>query len=577
MIKALFLFSLFLYVLTLSAAELIAVNGESAQQFQESAFIKLMNNLNNGTIPYPFSNLLDSFGPVLNLRETGHVLFVPKGRSLVKEFANFHDPRIIINVFDRQIDAANKLGFQAGDLYIGYAPNHKALEIISYNPAKPGFDFFVVENYQQGQTPKIVNNPALCLSCHQNEGPIFPRSPWHETLGTTADLDEKSDLFDVPGSQIMDLVRKANPERKEIEGISLDEHRISFPNDVINFDREVRNSNVKLAKIKACEVLCPDKSDSQCAKELVLNAFSNDPQYASSPFFKNAENNLKNIDFKSSVIPDREPETNKGIRSVLTAQEMNQFFDKDAQKEVLDIFGELKKYDLTYIEDSPGMNGASIKVTDDDFINPAAERPLNSDIMSLQRTVAKNKTINKKISHIAELCLSFRDQKLSLDEIKKMISSGSITPDFLKNKKVAAELKKWPNTDNLARVILEETTKSKYSEYGTINCHNQLNPTLPVYKYSDINNAIVKLTDEKIRKPEALFAKYCTKCHGGEAPFILLPLGSLVDMANYIPSFSTKGVQERLEKKIMPPSLEELQPSQTERDEMIEAIKAATK
>lgn len=597
-----FLFKSFLLIFTilinlqsLIASELVEVSADKTKEFQDSTFIKLMNKLNGGKIPYPFSNLLDSFG--VGIREEGNVLFIPKGRSLVKEYANYHNPRIIVEVVaegvgsERHTEAEIKkgkpysnpnrkiwkenlgkmkqMGISDGDLYIGFAPDHKALEVISYNPKKPGFDFFVIENYEAGKIPKIVSNPALCLSCHQNEGPIFSRFPWNESLGDTGNEIIKGNVFD-NSNHMLELIRKENPERLEIEGISLDlKNRFSVIG-VSFFDSLVRQSNTFVSDNKKCEALCSKGGDVKCQQKLILEALTKSPNYTQYNYFKNIEKKINDIKIKSSMVPNRNPFTNNGFRDVFNKQDFEKFVDqKEAVKKT---YGKLKKYDFTFDENvfAPGVVN-SPEINDKNLIDPATLRPINSNILKLQKAIRNAKTQNEKISLVVNECLP-------LEQIKKDILKGEITPDILNMPSVVSILRDWPNTRQLVSVLSQEVKNKLNAVHDTIKCSSEnQEAVLPVYQYSEIEHIIETINDMEIKKPQALFEKYCMQCHGGPNAFIKLPLDSLEKMANYIPHFSDKGIKERLVKKIMPPSFATLQPTENERKEMIKVIEKLKK
>ncbi|MGI9301680.1 MAG: hypothetical protein ACR2RB_03090, partial [Gammaproteobacteria bacterium] len=69
-----------------------------------------------------------------------------------------------------------------GRLFLGYQEKSSVLEVISYNPEAGRFEFQEVQNYAPGLEPRVTYaRRTLCLSCHQNAGPIFPMEPWRET------------------------------------------------------------------------------------------------------------------------------------------------------------------------------------------------------------------------------------------------------------------------------------------------------------------------------------------------------------------------------------------------------------
>ncbi|MDO9182101.1 MAG: hypothetical protein Q7U04_06820 [Bacteriovorax sp.] len=560
-------FLLIFLIQPLLASELIKIEPKDNMEFQDSAFVKLMNYLNNGKIPYPFSDLLDSFK--LGIRENGSILFIPKGRSLVKEYADFRNPRIIVDVLSRspnapetddflkQISKISDIGFNTGELFLGFAPNHKALEIISYNKKKGTYDFFVVEDYEAGKTPRLVSNPALCLSCHQNKAPLFSREPWGESLGELTPNTLKLG-FQSPDNHIMDLIIKENPDRSEIEGIKLKSSVMQFGQAaVFGFDRSVRFASNVIFKRAVCQSLCQGSEDFKCQIDL-LNIFINNLQ---PPIdlknFSNLEKKIFAIDLKTSFIPNRNPFTNTGFK----------------------VMSEDHKSDITFTEvTSAGEGGDGIPVLDKSFFDPATPRPSNSKLIELKQQVKKTTNILEKIKAAAKTCLE-RDP----DQIFMLSSTDSFNLSDIEKKNifnspsVKIALEEWPNSNPIFSAIGNEVKKIKKIKMLEPPCELAIINALPVFKYSELDNTVKAIDNNLIQKPQALFQKYCIQCHEGPNAFIKLPIDSLEKMANYIPHFSDKGVRERLEKKIMPPSFATLQPTDKERLEMIKVVKELKK
>ena len=138
-------------------------------------------------IPYPFSALIQRLRNHLDpSEESVKKVRIPIGRSLRRESAApdyFHSPRIVIAADAEPIEVQGQAGLNLkGRLFLGYQESAEILEIISYNPEAGRFEFQEVRNYGVGLKPKVTYaNRPLCLSCHQNAGPIFPKEPWLET------------------------------------------------------------------------------------------------------------------------------------------------------------------------------------------------------------------------------------------------------------------------------------------------------------------------------------------------------------------------------------------------------------
>ena len=444
-------FLIFSFILSFghfSQAEMVEADVKESKYFQESAFIKLMANLNGGEIPFPFKSLLDSFGT--GVSEQDNVFFVPKGRSLVKDYADFHDPRLIVEpaggpdvyneifsvkqkkIWKENQDKMKSLGIESGDLFMGYAPNHKALEVISYNPKKGSYDFFLIENYEPGKKPRIISNPAICLTCHQNEGPIFPKFPWTEFLGHPA--SEK--VLDSKDNAIVDMIKKKNPERIQIGGINLE--RKFDPNFVAAFDNLIRQSNQRIVANKFCASLCPGQNEVECPRNLIKIFLSDEKNFSSSHLFDGTETRLNAINIKSSAIPDRDPEKNIGFADYVTLEDLKKDSDPADLLGIKSVLGDQKIYDLTFFEDSFLGLSTNEKITDrtnserrdQSYFDPTTPRPVNSNVQILQKTVKNSKDFNEKIFLIAKACLpgSLLNQKDSPVQIGPEILTN---PDVL--------------------------------------------------------------------------------------------------------------------------------------------------
>ena len=139
-------------------------------------------------VPYPFEALRASLAARLEQGESTPLLqvLIPHGRSLHREAAApdyFKSPRVVLTIEAQPLTLENEAGLALSrKFYIGYQPRAEQLEIISYNNDAGRFEFQVVSDYAAGKTPSVrYASRALCMSCHQNAGPIFAATPWRET------------------------------------------------------------------------------------------------------------------------------------------------------------------------------------------------------------------------------------------------------------------------------------------------------------------------------------------------------------------------------------------------------------
>jgi len=183
----------------LSSVAFIAIGAAAAEPVGETLppkgralFDHLLSNQGDGapTVPYPFARLLQRISSQLDDSEPSgglSVVLIPLGRSLQRHAAGdaeaFRYPRVVAAVTGSPPgDAAPGHPYLKDRLYIAYHEKAAALEVISYNDEAARFEFQLVRNYRASATAEVgYANRNLCLSCHQNAGPIFSRQSWDET------------------------------------------------------------------------------------------------------------------------------------------------------------------------------------------------------------------------------------------------------------------------------------------------------------------------------------------------------------------------------------------------------------
>ncbi|MEE9210539.1 MAG: hypothetical protein V3U23_08800 [Kiloniellales bacterium] len=141
-------------------------------------------------VPFPFAALrqriLEHLGADASGSDRFAQVLIPLGRALQRNAAApdfFAHPRLVLAVVADPPSLASSGGMHVKDrLYVGYQEKAGSLEVISYNEAAGRFEFQIVKDYAPGKTPRVVYaNRRLCVSCHQNGGPIFSDAPWSET------------------------------------------------------------------------------------------------------------------------------------------------------------------------------------------------------------------------------------------------------------------------------------------------------------------------------------------------------------------------------------------------------------
>ena len=160
-------------------------------------------------IPYPFNQFLNKLSDYTG-QKVGQsdmsgikaVLF-PLGRSLQRNAAAsgsnqnfsyepfFRYPRVVVGIdedsgFDHSLTLNLKNKF-----FVGFHEKAQILELISYNEEEGRFEFQIVKDYAQGKKPTVsYANRSLCLSCHQNQAPLFSGAPWSESNANPAVADQ---------------------------------------------------------------------------------------------------------------------------------------------------------------------------------------------------------------------------------------------------------------------------------------------------------------------------------------------------------------------------------------------------
>ncbi len=174
-------------------AGLLTDSGANLPPVGRSLFDRLvMNKTATGgwDIPFPFPKLLSELSVRAGCgNEEGgcyKAVLIPLGRSLQRTAAApefFKYPRMVI-AFNTDPARLTKDFFPLlkDRLYLGYQERANLIEVISYNDAAGRFEFQLVKDYGRDTAPHVFyGNRAICMSCHQNQAPIFSRQVWDET------------------------------------------------------------------------------------------------------------------------------------------------------------------------------------------------------------------------------------------------------------------------------------------------------------------------------------------------------------------------------------------------------------
>lgn len=138
-------------------------------------------------IPYPYEALVAHMEATAGCATSPctRSVLIPLGRSLQRMAAApdfFAHPRVVTAA------VADGDGELLRDrLYLGFQRQAGVIEVISYNETLGRFEFQIVRNYVKDGAPQAVYaRRTMCISCHQNHGPIFSQQVWLETNANPA-------------------------------------------------------------------------------------------------------------------------------------------------------------------------------------------------------------------------------------------------------------------------------------------------------------------------------------------------------------------------------------------------------
>ena len=140
-------------------------------------------------VPFPIEHLESLMKNQLTITSTEgvHGVLLPLGRSLQRMASApdfFRYPRVVMGVAGNpKVRQSTEIAMLLRNrLYIGYNEKANALEILSYNEMAGRFEFQIVHDYGPNMKPSVqYANRSVCLSCHQNQAPIFSDAQWSET------------------------------------------------------------------------------------------------------------------------------------------------------------------------------------------------------------------------------------------------------------------------------------------------------------------------------------------------------------------------------------------------------------
>ncbi len=523
---------------------------------QESTFTDLMN-----AMPNPSAS------------STAASVLVPMSRSLQKQHASMEDPRVLFSISENG----------APDTFIGHARKSGETEVISWNPEKAKYEFLLVKMGVDG-APAVVTHPdpAVCITCHQNGGPIFSHFPWSET-----DFNSS-----VRGSV-------TNPF-KDIQ----DKKGIGSGNG-FGLDGAVRSANRSIQQARMCKELC--KGNLECNRYLLMfllqsgsTVFSSRNQVRESEFEKLFPNLIPKdgFGFAQSTLPDLDPYNapEKGgtvtlaISSDTTKPLADRILTTDDTKSTQSASNTARFQSFQNANGTPPAPATNVEVYGSDLGSvghPATPRAIRQKL----RTTADVSTFFRSGTQIGACIrdsgpllkvLNPFDQK-TIDKLvftdkafDSILSSSSWPVDG--SKIVAAIPVKDTHKQTLATCGLDERgmpiSKSDVDRMKAMEA-NILAP---------VKNVALTATDRAIAIKD--FKASCAACHGPGTPMtfssksknFIFDFGNLQHLKDYgkeggtVPYKGSKTIAEVLKNKSMPPNADATGFTDEQRELMIQVL-----
>lgn len=449
-------------------------------------------------------------------------------------------------------------------LYLGFSPLAKQMEVISWNPRTSKYDFFIVQNFGPGLSPRVNKvERQVCLKCHQHGGPIFTRFPWKET-----------DIGSFNAGAGQDFKSYEAQEKIRQTGSAEERELLNFTRGgggagtVIAFDQLVRRSSHFLQTAKACQMLCETK---ECKKALiglmVIQASRTNSTTGVGTFFNAESDNLfmeevnrrfatliskwpeDGLAYPTSVLPDRDPKgqvNNGGTITGYFIRDQKKFMtsilsDQAQQSRVLassldpkitmaGAYEELSEIDLKSIPgvvDFPFAGPSSPKYSTSPG-NPATPRTL----------VGKLTPQNAGTRLMPFLKMCFGLVKNDLDSLAGISQERALNIAFESNffDSLVAPNMPWPPQRAAVMLAINEAVSASYKKDAEILGCAFVEEAVPkvldndemeiLKKIDHISLATLKAAAVETTPKESMphFQKYCQRCHQGAESVIDLPL-----------------------------------------------------
>jgi hypothetical protein len=474
-----------------------------------------------------------------------HGVIIPDGRSPEKPETDLLQPRTLLG-----ISGHSKTGAFVS-LFVGYVPKTNKLQIIRWNPETQKNEFFIVENYGAGLTPKISSPQTSCVGCHQNNGPIFSVDPWREVLNPNSS-ERPDDL---------ETLRK-NPKADPFVKYLLSSKEVDL--DPESFDGLVSGSNETMLSKKVCNSACGD--DVNCRRAVVAAAVfpATLPMQPETP----------------ECIKARTPTANQYVVAEICGRPALQY--QEFRKNFLSSlafdgsFGNYPESGVGFPADTlPDRNPFDKSDDKKPELDPSLARTVGNDLhgehgYTIRRSLVQKKDVAKYLNENATECFDFDQsqfKKIPRDQITAAIRSQSFGLILKEN---------WPiSPEKLLSFLMHPAADG--SSDSCLNCPCRQIPAAIPPEIKDLNegvNTALKYIEPlpKDATPIQLFKFYCTECHlSGPRP---LPFDNTSQLSQY-PGKNGRTVNYMLSNHLMP-QVGSPQPTSDQFKEMLKALNTST-
>lgn len=486
---------------------------------------------------------------------------LPDSRSLQRAFVDCAHPRTIVAVRSRtDINLANTI--QEPATFLGYAEKAHQAEVISWNPAARRYEFLVLSDFAPGKRPSLTRaDRAVCVTCHQSEGPIFGRFPWSET---SFQPNIRQALLGCPGFTV---------------------NKVPLTDDGFTFDAAVREGNRALQSERICQNLCA-AGDTDCKRALLLlglealqaNVFGARVPPGMSEAIRILRSRWPAHGFRyaSSVLPDRDPLKNPergGIASLYVPLDDPRVFYPSPSRLENYTFDESQSQTVPITAFGGGLvapSGAPLlkelrifgvhSLADPSEARPEVsslyvDRLIQDDAINLRDSLSWS-----RLALLSPLCFG-----LTGEDVGRLLSGiATVAPWIASDPGIGALLgSSWPPArKDLLRAIFPDAPESSESDdQGEID--HDLGQSQDAEPSGPVNRSRALMN----------YQRFCAECHGTETyqarSGFKLPLDSLERLA----IFGEPGLVWRyVRNRVMPIRGARLQPTDSERTEMAAAL-----